>query len=217
MSGVSVLEAIVALLLGLFVVHLGLSTLAGLRGTQLRLAARGEGLTAMRVARHVLRSELRPGLPGQDWRLDADSISLRAFRGRALVCPRDSATAEVTVAYSGYRRPDPAKDSVLVVEPTGRREARALLGVGPATAGCGSVQVGSLERWTLDAPVAPTVALSALRYRRGASGRQPLTPEVWAETTRWVLAGRRLGIDVRHLSGDAGADWATFVAWTEPE
>lgn len=228
-TGLSAPEAIVALLLGLLVVHLGLSTMARMRTTEARLAARADGLVAMRVARHVLRRELDGSVPGRDWLVDDDSLSLRAFRGAALVCALDSATVEVTVSYSGVRRPDPSKDSVLLLDPSGSGETRALVGVGAATTGCGPVESDGLELWRLDAPVGPSAVVArlfergsyhlsgaALRYRRGASGRQPLTPEVWADETAWTSSSGRLGIDVRHATPDAGRDWSGFLAWTDP-
>lgn len=230
MAGFSVPEAVLALLLGLFVVHLGLSTLARLRTSQGRLAAQAEGLTAMRVARHVLRDELRRGTPGRDWFVSDDSISLRAFRGVGLVCPLDSASTEVTVSFTGQRRADPSKDSVLFLDPLGSVEVRSLAGVGPAVGPCGPEGLDSLERWSLDAPVPHTavvgrlfehgsyhVALSALRYRRGESGRQPLTPEVWDGTSGWVLSPAAIGLQVQHQNADAGPSWSAFLAENEPQ
>lgn len=219
-----------ALLLGLFVIHLGLATLSRLRVAEARLAARADALTAMRVAGHVLRRELRHGRPTDDWTVDGDSLALRAFRGTAVVCALDSVATEITVSYRGDRRPDPSKDSVLLVDATGRREARALVGTGGSAVGCGAALPSELETWTLDAPVEPGavvarlfergsyhLALSALRYRRGASGRQPLTPEVWADSTAWTARGGRLGLEVRPLRADAGPAWAAFLAWEGSE
>lgn len=226
-AGISAPEAIVALLLGLFVIHLGVTTLAQLRASEARLAARSDGLTAMRVAGHVLRRELRRGRPGRDWVVDDDSLRLRAFRGTAIVCACDSATAQITVSYRGDRRPDPSKDSVLLLGPTGSVEVRALVGTGGSATDCGPAPATELESWTLDAPVEPGavvarlfergsyhVALSALRYRRGASGRQPLTPEVWGDSSTWSLNGARLGLEVRPLDPDVGLPWAAFLSWT---
>lgn len=219
-----------ALLLGLFIVHLALSTLARLRETEVRLAARADGLVAMRVADHVLRRELRHATFGRDWAVDADSLALRAFRGTALVCPYESATSELTVSYDGDRRPDPAKDSVLLLTALGGVEVRALVGSAAASLPCGSVSAEALRMWTLDSPTGPGIvvarlfergsyhlALSALRYRRGSSGRQPLTPEVWAEGTAWSASGGRLGLEVLPESTDVGAPWSTFLAWRDPE
>ena len=111
------------------------------------LAARADELVALRVSRHVLRRELRHGLPGRDWSVDADSLSLRAFRGTAIVCAADSVAAEVVVAYRGDRAPDPSKDSVLLVTADGRSAVRALTGTGVASTPCPGSPVGATARW----------------------------------------------------------------------
>ena len=227
-AGVSAPEAIVALLLGLFLVHLGLSTMARLRSAQSRLAQRTDGLVAMRVGRYVLRRELRWGRPQEDWYVSGDSISLRAFRGTALVCSHDTARVELTVSFSGDRRPDPSKDSVLLISAEGTRGVRALAAIAPTTGPCGSAAPATLETWQLDAPPDPGTVLArlfergsyhvssyALRYRRGASGRQPLTPEVWSRSTGWTQRGRRLGLEVENRDPYAGRPWSAFLAWLE--
>lgn len=224
-AGFSAPEAIVALLLGLVVTHLGLTTMAALRESHSRMAARTDRLVAMRVARHVLRRELRHGVPGADWWVDDDSLYLRAFRGTALVCGPDTASAEVTVGYRGDRRPDPAKDSVLFFDATGRRAVRALAAVSTASVPCPLASAGEVETWRLDAPPPPGAVVAklfergsyhlvsaALRYRRGASGRQPLTPEVWSSATGWSPSEARLGVEV-HPADPAHASWSAFLAW----
>lgn len=227
-AGVSAPEALVALLLGLFVVHLGFTTLERLRDAEDRMASRTDGLVAMRVARHVLRRELGNGRPGVDWSVDADSISIRAFRGTALLCPRDSATVSLTVEYSGDRRADPSKDSVVLVDAVGAEVVRALADVSMLADPCGTTPGTDLQTWLLDAPVSPHalvarlfergsyhVSGSALRYRRGGSGRQPLTPEVWSAATAWTRTGDRLGLEAHHRDGAAGPGWSAFLAWTD--
>jgi len=227
-AGFSAPEALVGLLLGLFLVQLGYGTLQRLRATEGRLAARTDALVAMRVARHVLRTELGRGMEGEDWLATPDSVSLRAFRGTARLCPRAETTDELTVAYEGERRPDPAKDSLVLVDPLGHREVRALVGVTASADACGANPGDDLEVWRLDAAVGPDAVLarlfergsyhlasSALRYRRGASGRQPLTPEVWSSATGWTLTGDQLGLHAEPRTPDAGRPWEAFLAWTE--
>jgi hypothetical protein len=224
-AGVSAPEVIVALLLGLLVVHLGLMTLARLRTVQLRLASRADALVAMRVASHVLRRELRDVVPGVDWVQGGDSLTLRAFRGVALLCPYEGPTDELTVAYRGDRRPDPDKDSLILLDATGSRQVRALVSVSSAVACAATGDSTSLESWRLDLPVQPGILVarlyergsdhlsgSALRYRRGASGRQPLTPEVWADSTSWTNDAGRLGIEVRHRDPAAGGPWSASLS-----
>lgn len=228
-TGFSAPEALVALLLGLFVVHLGYATLARVRSVQTRLAARTDGLTAMRVARHTLRRELGYARPGRDWQSSDDSLSLRAFRGTALVCPLDSVAAELTVSYEGDRRPDASKDSVLLLRGDGTHESRALAAVTAAAVSCGREARDGLETWRLDAPVSPGpvvarlyergsyhLSASALRYRAGDSGRQPLTPEVWSGTTRWDRSGGRLRLDARFRDPALGRPWSAFLSWGDP-
>jgi hypothetical protein len=225
-GGFSVPEAIVALLLGIFVVHLGFATLERMRVVEGRLAARADALVAMRVARHVLRRELGYGRAGVDWAVDSDSISLRAFRGTALVCPGSVASDELTVRFEGDRRPDPAKDSVILVGPDGVSEVRAIEAVTAAARPCASIPESELETWRLDEPVPADAVVArlfergsyhlasrALRYRRGLSGRQPLTPEVWSGATGWTTTGSRFGLRAEPRDSTMGSPWSAFLAW----
>ena len=227
-GGVSVPEALVALLLGFFVVHFAFDTLARVTSVQARLAARSDGLVALRVARYVLRRELRHGRPGRDWSFVDDSLSVRAFRGTALVCPSDSAATELVVAYRGDRGADPTKDSVLLFTAAGESVVRALVSAGSAPPPCAVGPVGSLATWRLDDDAPAKIVLarlfergsyhlsgSALRYRRGLSGRQPLTPEVWSGATRWTRSGSRLGVDLLPRDADGGRPWSGFLAWMD--
>jgi Tfp pilus assembly protein PilV len=226
-AGVSVLEVLIALLIGLFVLQLGLETLARLRSAQAALSARADALVALRVGSHVLRRELRHGLAGRDWAASGDSLALRAFRATAVVCASDSAAAELTVRYRGDRAPDPSKDSVLVTTPEGVTTVHALVGVGAASSACAAPGVGARLRLDRGAPSGAVLARvfergsyhlsdAALRYRRGASGRQPLTPEVWTSATAWDLSGDRLGVEVVP-SSRGGVAWSGFLAWRTPE
>lgn len=227
-AGTSLPEAVVALLVGLLVLQLGLSSLARLRTAQADLAARADALVALRLGRHVLRRELRHGIPGRDWAATADSLGLRAFRGAGIVCASDSIAAELTVWYQGDRAPDPSKDSVLLVTGEGRVGVRALAGTGTASSPCPGA-AGPTMRWRLDraAPTGTLVArvfergsyhltAAALRYRRGASGRQPLTPEVWSSASGWRVSPDRLGMGVVPSLG-GGAAWSGFLAWLTTE
>ena len=229
LRGASVSEMVVALLAGLLVVHLALGTLERFRSAQVRLARRTDALVALRVSRHLLRAELRVGLPGRDWRLADDSLGLRAFRGTALVCPTRPSPDELLVRYAGMRAPDPTKDSLLLVTGRGEVEVRALAGVAATADPCAAAGPGTVGRWRLDREPPADVVLarlfergsyhlsgSALRYRRGLSGRQPLTPEVWTlPETAWTRTYEAIG--VRLVPGDAGAGaaWSGFLAWTD--
>lgn len=217
-----------ALLVGLLVLQLGLSTLARFRSTQRELVERADALVTLRIGRHVLRRELRNGVPERDWIAEGDSVSLRAFRGAAAVCASDTSSAQLVVSYRGDRAPDPSKDSVLLVGREGMSVPRALVGTGVSPSLCVGPGAGASQRWTLDqAAPAGTVAAkifergsyhlsgAALRYRRGASGRQPLTPEVLSAATTWDLAGERIGVQL--VPSSAGAPWSGFLAWLSTE
>jgi hypothetical protein len=179
------------------------------------------------VGRHVLRRELRQGTSGTDWVAAADSIALRAFRGAAVVCASDTLSAQIVVAYRGDRAPDPAKDSVLLLGEDGTVSVRALLGTGVPPVPCVGPGGGAASRWTLDrgAPVGTVAARffergsyhladAALRYRRGASGRQPLTPETWSSAS-WDVTSERVGVEL--VPSGAGSSWSGFLAWLSAE
>jgi prepilin-type N-terminal cleavage/methylation domain-containing protein len=223
--GFTLPEVLVALLLGLFLVHLGLRTLARLDRARTTIAARTDVLVALRVSRHVLRRETRHGTRGSDWKVDADSLALRAFRGVALVCGSDSVSAGLVVSYDGERAPDPSKDSVLLLTEDGQRVARALLAATTSSTPCGLLGPGTEALWRLDS-LPPMQALaaklfergsyhlsgSALRYRRGAGGRQPLTPEVWSGESGWAPSAGRLAVTLVPTDPSAGAPWTGIVA-----
>lgn len=184
--GVSLIETLLVTCLFALV----LAALAGFASAQGRLAAalsdsvRSEELH--RAARLILEREIRYLAAPDVLALADDSLRLRAIRGGGPVC--GGTGTSLNVRYRGVRRPEPEKDSVLLVrsrEPGG--VAYALRSVAGDTA-CG----GSL-RLELDggSDVAAGLALvfevgsyhiseGALRYRRGAAGKQPLTEAVLA-------------------------------------
>ena len=223
--GFSIAEILVALLLGLLVVHLGLDSLMRLDAARERIAARTDALVALRVGRHVLRREMRHGLMGADWEVGGDSLSIRAFRGAALVCRNDSTTAGLVVSYVGDRSPDPTKDSVLLVTAEGSRAVRALMGTAAPPVSCAALDSAGAATWQLDtAAPAGTVAAklfehgsyhlsgAALRYRRGGSGRQPLTPEVWSAATGFAASAERVGVELVPRDTLAGPPWRGLVS-----
>jgi hypothetical protein len=218
-------EIIVALLLGLLVVHLGLNTLSRLDAARTRIAARTDALVALRVTRHVVRRETRYGVGGEDWAVGGDSLALRAFRGVAVVCRNDPSTAELLVSYHGDRAPDPRKDSLVLVTGEGGRVVRALTSTTAPPIRCEGLEAGADAVWRLDAaaPAGTTLAMlfergsyhlsgSALRYRRGAGGRQPLTPEVLAPSTRWTASANWVGIELVPQDHAAGGPWRVLVS-----
>jgi hypothetical protein len=189
--GTSVVEALVALLLGLFLVSLALTALARQRAAVAALERTGDVLAAVRVARQLLGEEGHAGDARRDgWALSTDSLGLRAFRGVGYVCGPGPTPLDLVVETEGVRRPQPDKDSVLFLGVSREWTVVALAGATAATP-CSADPGRAAELWHLSG-TPPTgavfaryfergsyhVADEALRYRRGMSGRQPLTPEV---------------------------------------
>lgn len=180
--GATLPELILAAWLFTFV----LAALAGFAGAQGRLAAlmaeRVRAAELGRVAQVVLGAELRSLSRSDLTVLPPDSVRIRAFRGGGPTCA-GAGPGELLVAYRGVRRPEPDKDSVLLVH--GRStDGTAYRIVDVASAR----ECDAGVRLTLDAhePVPAGLALvfergsysvtaGALRYNRGAGGRQPLT------------------------------------------
>lgn len=189
--GASVVEALVALLLGLFLICLAMTVVARQRAAVAELDRKSDALAAVRVARQLLGEEGRDGDARRDgWALSTDSLGLRAFRGVGYVCGPGATPLDLEVEVEGVRLPEPAKDSLLILSVAGEWTVAALDGATAATP-CSSDTVRVTQIWHLSGSP-PTgavfaryfergsyhVADEAVRYRRGMSGRQPLTPEV---------------------------------------
>lgn len=194
-EGVTLPELILVAWLFGFVL-LGLARFAAAQG---RLTAasheRVRVADAVRTADLVLNGELRHLTVG-DWWMGPDSIRLRAVRGVGTLC--GATGPEVRIRYRGVRRPDPTKDSVVLVTGSGTLGAAyAVVGVSADTE-CGGYRL-ALDR----APPAGRglvllfetgsyhLSGGALRYRRGSGGRQPVTEAV-LETGRFERTGGSL-------------------------
>ena len=198
--GVTVVEVLVSLLLGLAVISLGWSALAHQRTVASRLRSELDLLSARRLAAIVIGKELRAGVRGRDWIVRApDRLSLRAFRGWGPVCALGTEPGNIVVVYHGERAANPAKDSVLILTADGWQRAdlmRRASGAGSCAMDLG----GDSEMWTIDPPVPGAlvarifergsyhVSGGALRYRRGLGGRQPLTPYVFDDDRSTIEA-----------------------------
>ncbi len=195
--GVTLPEMILVAALFAFVL-LALARFAVAQGRLVaRTADRARGEDVVRVARLVLDRELRAVSAGDIAASGGDSIRLRAIRGGGPVCPGSAGAAgEVVVRYRGARLPDPGKDSLLLVHSgAAAGTPRQILAVA-ADEGCeGGV------RLTLSGAV-PAAGLAlvfeigsyslsggALRYRRGAAGRQPLTEALLAASDLEAVNG----------------------------
>jgi hypothetical protein len=186
-SGTTLVEMMVAVVMTALIA----SAVAGLLASQLRLthsvAERAVAREAVRTASAVLSAETRRMTRADIASSGSDSITVRAFRGIAIPCA--AAPTRIVVRYVGDRAPDPVKDSVLVVSYDGEVAVR-LLDSTAASSTCGAAPGEVVLEWTLAQPPGGAAALllfetgtyhlaqSALRYRIGAAGRQPLTPEV---------------------------------------
>jgi prepilin-type N-terminal cleavage/methylation domain-containing protein len=192
---------------------LGLRAYAALGTTSAQLAARASTVQAARATRGVLHAELSAGSRGMDWRVHApDSLSLRAYRGAAIVCESVDDSTWV-VRRSSSREPDPSKDSVGVLDADGQWHLAKLVSVRPEPICANETRLfdgaitSAVERWSVRPAVAPPVLVrlfesgsyhlsgNALRYRRGAGGRQPLTESV-LRGARLVDSLETVGADV---------------------
>lgn len=128
----------------------------------------------LRTASGIFAAEI-DAAADQDLRaVTDDSVAMRIMRGQAIVEARVG--QRYALRYEGLRDPDPLKDSILVVG-TEHTASFTLASADPP----------SIET---DLPLAPGalvlffesgayhIATNALRYRRGAEGRQPVTDEL---------------------------------------
>lgn len=184
-----------------------LRTLTTLRQALWSVTGDAEIRETGRMARYTLEQELKTGLAGIDWAAGGgDSVAVRAFRGTGVRCARAPLPLWV-VRYTGLRRPDPAKDSVLVLAADGVWRVAEL--VRARSGACGDGAGG--EVWELN-PVVPEavvgrvfergsyhVAAGAFRYRPGRGGRQPLTAQVLRTGAGAAsgVSGRGAGLDLR--------------------
>ena len=190
-AGYSTIELLISLTLGALVASAALALLQSQSRLARSLSATAQSAEALRTAAQVLGAETRWLLSDVDVRaFTSDSIGLRALRGSGVVC-RLEPDGSAIVRYQGVRAPDPTKDSVLVARGAATEFTAALTAANPAAVPCDSAAAGL--HLGLDPAVEPGDALlifesgnyylsgSALRYRLGAEGRQPLTAELLAD------------------------------------
>lgn len=185
-DGFSLVEALAALsLMGLLT-----TVMIGTAIAQMRLAravgSHAGSMDAARTASWVLSGEARRAHPSDIKAFARDSLALRVFRGRGIVC--GSANGDLLVRYSGDRLPDPRKDSLLVITASGE-SAAPLYAVHSPPGTCTVAPGERLLQLATDEIPGSVIALTfesgsyylagrALRYRTGGEGRQPLTAEV---------------------------------------
>jgi hypothetical protein len=198
-NGYSLLELVVGLVLTALVG----SAATALLHTQATLSrvASHQAATAevVRTAAHVLAAETRWSDPLRDLRaLNADSLALRAFRASAIVI-RSQPDGRLLIRLNGSRAPDPAKDSVLVLRGAAEEQRARLLEAAPSSLPCGrggdcylfqlsnGAQAGDLLL-VFESGIYYLTA-RALRYRLGAEGRQPITPELFDDARTFFDLG----------------------------
>ena len=213
--GSSIVETLTAMVLIVAVTGSALRALATLRSALASVTESAEVRETARISRHTLAQELRTGLAGADWVAGAgDSVAIRAFRGTAVACA-DAVPPTWAVRYTGVRRPNSSKDSVLVLAGDGAWRVAELVRARTRANACGPGAAG--EVWELN-PAVPGavvgriferggyhVAAGAFRYRSGRGGRQPLTAHV-LRTGSGAASGvsaRGVGLELR-LAFDGG-------------
>jgi hypothetical protein len=228
-AGVTLVELVVAMLIGGALLHLGLASLERLRGAFRGLMARQDYTSTVRIARSALRGELAAAGPG-DWAFEGDSLELRAFRGRGVVCSEAIDRSLLFVGYEGDRDVDAEKDSVELVLASGEIRHAAVTSAAQGHDRCAVLGEGEEPwSWGIDPPASEEVVLvrpyergsygvssSALRYRRGGGGRQPLTPAILFDGESGLVAESGV-LDVRLVWREAGLErsWRGFLAAIE--
>lgn len=189
-GGYTLAEALSALVVaGLLTLALA-AVLAVVGRTAMRQAEAAASAETERTAPAILATELRALTAADAW-FGSDSVRLRAFRGGGVVCARSG--SQLTIAYDGYRQPEAAKDSVLLIWEEGEAAHPLAAVLAPAVcdgatalrldvAGLGGSGARPLLAFVFETG-AYSVSASALRYRRGAAGRQPLTEETLTEAS----------------------------------
>ena len=187
-GGFALTEAIVAATLLLMVVQVAWWATAVQGTVGARVVTGARILDETRLIHHVLASEVGQGRGGVDWTVVDGVLHLRAFRGTAFRCHVQPAQG-LAVAVSGYRAPDPAKDSVLVLGRDGAWTSARLDGRSRRRrTACQALDGFEVEVWRLDPPQPDMLVATyfergayrfsngAFRYRRGVRW-QPLTGE----------------------------------------
>jgi len=225
-NGVTLVEVLISLLLGMAVVSMGWRLLARQSTVAAKLVHRMEVLAARRVTAIVLGRELRAGVSGRDWAApEGDSLAIRAFRGWALICGEGPGSGMLIVSFRGGRAPNPVKDSLLLLTASGWRRAN-LVDRKPSTHPCRQDDEGGAELWMIDPPISGGlvarlfergsyhVSGGALRYRRGFGGRQPLTAAVFDDEGS-SMGGSEIRIRLELIDGESlkAEDSAVLVLW----
>lgn len=207
-KGVSLPEVLVTLLLLGLIVQAGWTLLATFRRASERAQETAEALETARIVGWILGQELSGGTRETFWFGEGtDSLSLRAMRGVAMVLGRPGPQT-LLVCHLGLRRPNPAKDSILVLSDLGHWRAMDLLRSDAGGEGCWDGSRGREEVWEVGESLGAAswylarvfergsyhLSDGAFRYRGGGGGRQPLTVENLAKGSFRPLGPRGEGV-----------------------
>lgn len=223
-TGFAVTEAVVAGTLFLLIIQVAWWVTAVQSATATRIVDEARMLDENRLIHHLLVTEVGHGQAQTDWNVDADVLALRAFRGVGFAC-RTQPRGGWGVAISGYRSPDPDKDSVLIfTEGTGWQVSRLVRVASGGSLDCQGVPGFSTAIWSLDPPRPGALvgvyfergqyrfSSGAFRYRVGNSGWQPLTSLGIADDSATLAPVGAGGIAARVLWEDTHARSGS-VAW----
>lgn len=185
--GFAVTEAVVAGTLLLLIIQVAWWVTAVQSATATRVIDEARMLDENRLIHHLLVTEVGHGRAQADWSVDANALVLRAFRGVGLAC-RTQPVDGWGVATSGFRAPNPDKDSLLVFSAEAGWQVSRLVGTASADSlDCQGIAGFSTAVWSLDPPRPGALAAvyfergqyrfsgGAFRYRVGQGGWQPLT------------------------------------------
>ena len=202
------LESVVALALGLLILVGLWRGAAAARGQIAALDGWATRSDAARVVGLLLDLDaagfVGPGRVGE--------AEVRAFRWWGVRCGRLEPNA-VSVRWAGLRRPDPAKDSVVIIGDRGEVSVRPVARVGRAPS-CPDPAALRIE-WSGAFDGSPLAVRGfergayrlddAFRYRRGRGGAQPLTAGVFDPDSA--------GLTVRAGRVDAVTGRASSRSW----
>lgn len=225
-EGFSLIEAIVAILLGAFLVSAAWMGLAQQRKVLEGMIRRTDGLATIRMARTSLARDVSSA-DDRTVLMDSDTVGLRVVRGIALPCVVQDPTPNpesLAVRYRGIRNPNPAKDSIRGLTSDGGWVVAKLMNVvelNECDASNGARGLRLLASSDIETLVyveifeAGSYHLSgrALRYRGPGGNRQPLTPENVEAASRFQVGGRRLDLI---LTADEAGPWSISLGPTGP-